>query len=545
MKIIFLFSLIATFCLSCMEKKEVDLIVHNAVIITADETFSTAEAMAVRGDSILEIGPEHLILNKYSSENILDLEKHHVYPGFIDAHSHFWGYAEQLGRIDLLGAKNAGEICERLKAFGGTTKSDWLIGRGWDNTTWSNKEFPTKDCLDEAFPEHYIVLKRIDGHAALVNQKVLDLAGINATTVVEGGKVISVSGNCTGVLIDRAVDLVEELIPPTPEKTMKRLLAKAQSYCFAAGLTSACDAGLDKIQVDLLTQMQSNGNLQIKLYLMLNPTAENFDFYLKNGPIVTRDLSVKSFKFYADGALGSRGAALLKPYTDDNLNYGLILTPQDSLSHYAKILINSDFQMNTHAIGDSANRSVIKIYGEVLRGSNDRRWRIEHAQVVNPSDISLFGQFNIIPSVQPTHCTSDMDWATERLGQDRISHAYAYKDLMEQNGMIAFGTDFPVESINPLYTLLAAKERTDLKGEPVGGYRKEQAIDYENAIRAMTIWAALANGEENGKGSLEKGKKADFVVFNRDLKDLNSSNLESYQLELTFVNGVKVFELEK
>ena len=492
--------------------------------------------------SIVEVGPEHMILNKYTSDHIIDLENRFVYPGFIDAHSHFYGYAEQLGRIDLTSVSNREEICQKVGEWLKSKNGDWIIGRGWDNTTWDDKGFPDKACLDEKFPDKFIVLKRVDGHAALVNQKVLDLAGINADSQVEGGQIITENGHCTGILIDRAVDLIEDLIPDTDESSMKELLREAEKNCFAVGLTSVCDAGLDRKYVEVLRKMHRDGELSIKLYIMLNPSPENFEHYLPQGPIFKRDISICSFKFYADGALGSRGAYLLQPYSDGDGEYrGLVLTPEDSLMKFAEKLGPTDFQMNTHAIGDGAVDMMLHIYAGVLEGTNDRRWRIEHAQVVAEKDMEMFGKYNIIPSVQPTHCTSDMDWAIDRLGEERIDQAYAYRDLMEENGMIAFGTDFPVESIDPLNTLLSAVKRTDREGNPPGGYRDEEAIDFKSSIRAMTIWAALANREEKSKGSLEAGKKADFVVFNRDLSLLDASNMADYFVESTWLNGVKVY----
>lgn len=545
MKTIVALSFLSLCFFSCMENNQADLIIHNAVIYTVDEAFSIREAMAIKGDSILEVGAENQILNKYHAPTVLDLNKNFVYPGLIDAHSHFKGYAESLGKVNLLGVTDASDMCKKAVDFAKNENGDWITGRGWDNTSWENQDFPDKTCLDESFPDKYVVLKRIDGHAALVNQKVLDLAGIDENSRIDGGKVLLSNGKCTGILIDNAVDLVEKLIPEMDAETKKRLMLQAQKDCFEVGLTSVCDAGIDKADVDFIQVLQSSGELLIKLYVMLNPTRENFTYYLKKGPQQNRDLTIKSFKFYADGALGSRGASLIEPYSDvsDVGDRGLFLTSADTLRKYANELFNTGFQMNTHAIGDNANRTMLHLYGEVLGGVNDRRWRIEHAQVVNPADIHLFGEFSIIPSVQPTHCTSDMDWAEDRLGGERIAHAYAYRSLKDQNGMIAFGTDFPVENINPLFTLLSSMNRTDIDGNPEGGYRMEQSLDFESSLRGTTIWAALANFEENTKGSLENGKLADFVVFNRDLKYLDSKNLSEYRVEKTFVNGKEVFAI--
>lgn len=531
-----------SFIIGCASFEQVDLIVHNANIYTVDEAFSVQDAIAIRGDSIVEIGAENHILNKYGSNEIIDAAKAFIYPGFIDAHSHFIGYAKHLNQLDLLNCNSEDEMHERLLKFKSGMEGKWLLGRGWDQNLWADKSFPDKEWLDENLPEYFVILKRIDGHAALVNGNVLELAGIDETTIIEGGKVEISNGKCTGILIDNAVDLVTALIPKMDEKVLLELVKKAEKNCFEKGLTSVCDAGLNFEDVQHLRKWHEEDELQIKTYIMLEPSKENFNHYLQKGPIQNRDISINSFKFYVDGALGSRGACLLQPYSDDPDNSGFLLTPLDSLRDFADKLYQYGFQMNCHAIGDSANRSILKIYAKQLKDNNDRRWRIEHAQVVHKDDLAFYRDFNIIPSVQPTHATSDMLWAENRLGKDRIDRAYAYRDLMQQNGMIALGTDFPVEQIDPLLTLLSATKRTDTEGNPENGFLNEQSLSFQEAIRGMTIWAAIANFEENHKGSLENGKKADFVILNRNLQHLDASNFNDYKVLQTFLNGKSVYK---
>ncbi len=528
-----------------MTKEKVDLIVHNANIYTVNEEFGISEAMAIIGDEIVEVGPEHQILNKYSSEHMIDASKSFIYPGFIDAHSHFMGYATNLNRVNLIGCMSPEEMFNRVAEFDKNKDIEWIVGRGWDQTLWDEKEFPEKSWLDENLGHRNVVLRRIDGHAALVNQKVLDLAGIDANTKVEGGVIEVKDGKCTGILIDNAVDLVTELIPENNVAQKLYLAKQAEQNCIEKGLTSVCDAGVDYEDAMIYFDWYKNDKLKIKMYAMLNPNKRNTSTFLLKGAYKDENLSITSFKFYADGALGSRGANLKEEYTDDHGNKGLTLTSIDTMRSVGIKILEKGFQMNTHAIGDQAVHDVLNLYAELLKGNNDRRWRIEHSQVVDPADLHLYGDFNIIPSVQPTHATSDMDWADERLGDERMRGAYAYKSLLKQNGMLALGTDFPVEDIDPLKTLLAGMRRTDLEGEPEGGFQMEESLSFEECIRGVTIWAAIANFEEETKGSLEKGKKADFVIFNRDLKDLNADNFNNYQVLSTYINGVKVFEREK
>jgi predicted amidohydrolase YtcJ len=346
----------------------------------------------------------------------------------------------------------------------------------------------------------------------------------------------------TGILVDNAIDMVSSKIPEPDEQEQRQALQNAEKNCFAVGLTSVADAGLDKAAVDLMDAMHKSGELQMRVYAMLNPNQVNRDYYFKQGPYKTDRLNVRSFKVYSDGALGSRGANLLKPYSDHAGHYGFLLASEQEFRDIAALLNQHGFQMNTHAIGDSANRLILDIYGEVLGGKNDKRWRIEHAQIINPADMNKFGQYNIIPSVQPTHATSDMYWAGDRLGKERIAHAYPFKQLLDQNDYIPLGSDFPVEDINPIFGFHAAVARQDAKNYPEGGFQMENALSREAALRGMTIWAARAAFEEKEKGSIEPGKFADFILVDRDVMTIAPDQMRALQVLRTYVNGKQVYQ---
>jgi predicted amidohydrolase YtcJ len=387
-----------------------------------------------------------------------------------------------------------------------------------------------------------VLLTRVDGHAALVNQKALDLAGVTARTPISGGTITrDAQGRLTGLLVDNATRLVSSRIADPAPTEATQLLLQAQQNCLAVGLTSLADAGLDKADIDQMAALQQQKQLKLRLYAMLNPTPENRAYYLKNGPVLTDQLTINSFKVYADGALGSRGACLVKPYADKPKEIGFLLSTEKQFRDLAKELAASKFQMNTHAIGDSANRIILNIYGEALHGQKDRRWRIEHAQVITPADMGKFGQFGIVPSVQPTHATSDMYWAGERLGAARLKTAYAYAELLKQYGQLALGSDFPVEDINPLFGFHSAVARQDAKNFPKGGFQMENAISRPDALRGMTTWAAHAGFEEKRKGQIKPGMLADFVVLDTDLLTAPNEKLRGAQVLQTWIGGEKVF----
>ncbi|GAA4340025.1 amidohydrolase [Flaviaesturariibacter amylovorans] len=526
------------------QKRPADLLVTNARIYTADERFSTATAMAVKDGRIAAVGSTRDLAAAYSATTTLDAKGGFIYPGFIDAHAHFLGYGRGLQQADLTGTNSWNEVLQRLQAFvrkNNLATGEWLIGRGWDQNDWAVKEYPDKQQLDALFPDRPVLLTRVDGHAAIANSAALRAGNVTASTTLTGGSVEVRNGQPTGILIDNAVDLATAAIPaPTRAQTRRSLLA-AQQNCFAMGLTTVDDCGLDFAAVQFIDSLQRAGDLRMRIYAMLSDAPHNFTWALKNGPLKTDRLNVRSFKVYADGALGSRGAALLKPYRDRPDWSGFLLSAPEHFDSVASVLYQNNWQMCTHAIGDSGNRTVLNIYGKYLKGPNDRRWRIEHAQVVAPEDFALFGRYSVVPSVQPTHATSDMYWAGDRLGKEREKGAYAYRQLLEQNGWLPLGTDFPVEDISPFKTFYAAVVRQDAKGFPAGGYQKENALTRQQALWGMTLWAAKSNFEETEKGSLEAGKWADFIILDRDLMKVDGKAILGTKVLATYLGGSAVY----
>ncbi|MCY1515387.1 N-substituted formamide deformylase [compost metagenome] len=449
-----------------------------------------------------------------------------------------------LQSADLTETSSWDEVLTRLSDFAKSHPDGWLIGRGWDQNDWPDKQFPSKEKLDELFGDRPVFLERIDGHAAIVNQKALNEAGISKAFDLTGGEIVEKNGKLTGLLVDNATGLVQNKIPAPSAEQTEKLLLEAQQNCFAVGLTTIDDCGLDFETVEFIEKLQASKALKMRLYVLLSDTEKNYDYLFKRGAIKTDQLNVRGFKVYADGALGSRGASLLHPYSDMPNKSGFLLSDAKHFEEVAKKINEHNFQMCTHAIGDSANRVILKIYNEVLGGKNDKRWRIEHAQVVNSADFGLFGSASVIPSVQPTHATSDMYWAGDRLGKERLKGAYAYKQLMDENGWIPLGTDFPVEQINPMFTFFAATARKDAKDFPQGGFQPENALTREQALRGMTIWAAKANFEEKEKGSLELGKFADFVILENDLMKAGDQEILKNKVLKTYLNGEKVYEVK-
>ena len=540
---IFFVSTVFIILASCAGKIKVDLIVHNATIYTVDTAFSSTEAMAIASGKIVATGKSSDILKDYEGKEIIDAKGKFIYPGLIDAHAHFFSYGLSLQRLKLDGTISWEDVLHRCSEFAQSLPAgNWLIGRGWDQNDWTKKEFPSNEALNKLFPDRPVMLTRVDGHAAIVNQKALDIAGIKAGEKLTGGEVETKNGELTGILVDNAVGLVSSGIPAPGAAQLKDALISAQRNCFAVGLTTVDDCGLNYDAVLFIDSLQKTNDLKIRVYAMLSDEKKNYDFAFNKGKIKTACLHVCSFKVYADGALGSRGACLLQPYSDKANWSGFLLSSAAHFDSVAKIIYDKGFQMCTHAIGDSGNRAILNIYARYLKGKNDLRWRIEHAQVINENDFKIFGTYNIIPSVQPTHATSDMYWAADRLGPERIKGAYAYKQLLDQNGWLPLGTDFPVEDISPFKTFYAAVARKDAKGYPDSGYQMENALNRETALKGMTIWAAKANFEEKEKGSLEKGKFADFVLLDRDIMKIPTDQILQTQALMTFAGGEKVFE---
>ena len=522
---------------SCSE--QVDLIVYNAEIYTVDNNNNKATSFAVKDGKFIYVGDDSVTSN-YSSSNIINAEGLPVYPGFIDSHAHFYNLGFFNDQVNLKETKSFQEVLKRVIEYNNSNEKDFIIGRGWDQNDWENKSFPTNKLLNEEFPDKAIVLRRIDGHAYLVNDFALNLAGIDKSSNVDGGEFVKSNGKLTGVLIDNAMRLIDDIIPaPTKEESIKALIS-AQEIAFENGLTTIAEAGISREQIELIDSLQKTGVLKIKIYAMIENNLEDVDYYLNQGPYKTDKLNVRSVKVYADGALGSRGASMIEDYSDRRGYKGIIRTPIDSIKNLAFKLSGTKFQMNTHAIGDNANRIVLEAYGDALFNYRDPRWRVEHAQVINENDIDLFNQ-KIIPSVQPTHATSDMYWLYDRVGKKRANLAYAYKELLTRSKVIAFGTDFPVEDISPIMTYYSAVARKDIDGYPSEGFQMENSISRADALYAMTIHGAHANFEEDEKGSIEVGKSADFIILDNDLIRSNENRIPFTNIVATFIDGELVF----
>jgi hypothetical protein len=543
LSIIFSFVLIISIS-SCRKGANVELIIHNAVIYTVDSSFSLYSSMAINEGYVVAIGTFKEITNNYSADEVIDMHGAFIYPGFNDAHCHFYGYAEMNAQYaDLGNTKSFQEVLDRLATHYDLYKPEFLCGRGWDQNKWNGQQWPTNQQLNALYPDIPVYLVRVDGHAALCNEKALELAGIYPGMHVDGGEIQTINGQLTGILIDNAKELVRNVVPEIQLDERIKALQQAESNCFEVGLTSLTDAGLELNEIQLLDSLQNAGLLNIRINAMLNANNDNLNFLFTNGPIIKDRLQVQSIKLYADGALGSRGACLIEPYTDSPYNNGFLVNTPKFLDSVCNLAYQNNIQVCTHCIGDSAVRLMLNIYGKYLQKENNRRWRIEHAQVIHPKDLSKFSKYSIIPSIQATHATSDMLWADKRLGQGRTSYAYIYKDLLAQNGWLPNGTDFPIEAINPLYTFYASVFRTNHQGKPAGGFYSNQALSRADALRSMTIWAAKSAFREDYTGSIEAGKEADFVVLDKDIIVAEPIEILNTKILYTYVAGKQVFKL--
>jgi len=528
---------------SCSMKEKADLIVHDAFVYTVDNQGAVVESFIVQDGKIAATGKKDELLKIYDPSVYIDAEGRPVFPGFIDAHCHFYGLALSLQWTDLVGCRSMDEVINLLPAAS-SGSDNWITGRGWDQNLWEVKRFPEKSRLDSLYPDTPVVLVRIDGHVVLANQKALDLAGITDGRGFAPGEVEIREGKLTGILSERAADHIRSRIPKPSSIQLPYLLKQAEKQCIATGLTGLGDAGLDLETLRLLDSLSAAGDLSLSLYAMMEPSPENIREYLLNGPYRNGRFQVCSVKLYADGSLGSRTALLTHPYSDDPSTNGIRVSSPDTIAEICRLAYENGYQVNTHCIGDSAVRMVLQVYSRFLHGRNDRRWRIEHAQVVDPADLELFGTYSIIPSVQSTHATSDMRWAGDRLGPHRIRWAYAYRDLMEQNNWIPNGTDFPIERIDPLLTFYAAVARKDLDGYPEGGFQMENALDRDEALKSITIWAAMANRDDKGYGSLEPGKYADFVILDKDIMNIPEAEIPGTRIMSVFKHGKRIFPTE-
>jgi predicted amidohydrolase YtcJ len=551
MKHFFIFCFLFLTLISCRNiQQKADMIITNAKIYTVDSSFTVCESMAIIDGKIAAYGNNVWVNETFISDSVLDMKGKTILPGIYDAHCHFYGYGKGLTEIDLVGTNSFEEVIQRTINYVKQNKlfpeaitpkkhgTNWIIGRGWDQNDWKNKEYPDRKKLDSLFPDVPVILTRVDGHAALVNNVALNIAKFTSATKIKGGELIIKQGKLSGVLVDNAVDSVKRLITSQSYDQIKNALLIAQENCLSTGITSVADAGLEKKIIDAIDSLHKTDELKIRVYAMLAPNKENLDYYLANGPYKTDKLTVCSFKFYVDGALGSRGACLLQNYSDKKNWKGFLLNDVSYFEEKAKLMAEKGFQMNSHCIGDSSLRVMLNIY-EKYSGTNTR-WRIEHAQIVSPLDLKKFK--NVIPSVQPAHATSDMYWAAERLGEERIKTAYAFKNLLKESGTLALGTDFPVEDISPFKTFYAAVARKDAKGFPENGFQKENSLTREETLKGMTVWAAYAGFEENEKGSLTKNKYADFIVLDKDIMTCSENEILNTHVLYTFISGKQVYK---
>lgn len=522
------------------EKETVDLLLTNAHIYTVDSTFSKAEAMAIKDGKILAIGKTKDLQAQYKGEAEINAEEKTIVPGLFDAHAHFYGLGSTMQEADLVGATSFDEVVQRVVDFQKEENLNFIQGHGWDQSLWENKDFPTKEKLDEAFPDIPVVLERVDGHASIVNQKALDLAGITKNSKIEGGSFIKKNGNLTGVLVDNARRPLYKIFPESTQESRIDALLKAQELALSYGLTNIADAGTSHEIIQLMNKLALDKQLKIQINPMLIYSDPHLNDYLHNGLGENEAISSHSVKFLSDGAIGSRGAVLKRPYADDPDDYGKLRENPDFIKNLVEKVLDSDFQLNTHAIGDSANHLVLQLYSKALEGTKDRRWRIEHAQIIDPEDLHFFNK-NIIPSVQPTHAITDMRFVKDRLGEERAKYGYRNKDLLEQAGLVALGTDSPVEEIDPYRTFYAAVARKNRKGEPKDGFQTENALSREETLKGMTIWAAYAQFDEKTKGSLEPNKEANFVILDRDIMQVPIDSVLNTKVLATYIKGEEVF----
>ena len=527
-----------------------DLIVRNARIYTVDQSRPFVDAMAVKDGKIVFVGPERQALNyKGAATKVIDAEGHTVIPGMIDAHAHLSGLGQALQIVDLVGTTSYDAVIAKVVAKALTVPAGaWITGRGWDQNDWADTRFPTHEALSKAVPDHPVFLERVDGHAGLVNAAAMRAASIGAASQdTRGGKLErNADGSPTGVLVDDAMALVERVIPPRTTDDMRRGTRAAIAEVNRWGLTSVHDAGVSLAELAIYEDMARSPDYSLRHYIMIQPDDSSLATFFRRGPqrgIDNGRLWITSIKALADGALGSRGAALLEPYTDDPKATGLIRVSPERLLDVATRALRHGFQVNTHAIGDRGNRMVLDAYEKALATvpTGDHRFRIEHAQIIHSDDIPRFAQLGVIPAMQSSHQTSDMYWAGNRLGQSRLLGSYAWRSLLNTGVIIANGSDFPVELVNPLISFHAAFSRQDAKNWPVGGWLPQEKMTRDEALKSMTIWAAYAGFMEKDVGSLEPGKLADFVILDQDIMQIPAELVLSTTVLATYVGGRAVY----
>ena len=529
-----------------------DLILTGGHILTLAETPNNTSptAVAMADGKILDVGTDEQILKtKGPDTKVVDLKGATVIPGLVDSHCHLYGLGKSLGQIDLMGTESPQQMLDIIKTDAAKFASDaWIEGRGWDQNDWEIQEYPTRQMLDAIIPDRPVFLRRIDGHAAWANSEALKRAGITADTPdPEGGEIIrDDNGQPTGILIDNAVDLVFEIMPEIgPEETRRRIKLAAE-HCVALGLTGVHEAGVGWKRAQVYRDLADKGELPLRVYAMYGDDPATLPKAYAEGPVFTDDgmLTIRAIKLYGDGALGSRGALLLDDYSDKPGHKGLAVTSADHMREVMRKGGRTGFQICTHAIGDGANRLVLDLCEEVLGELKleDARWRVEHAQILAPEDIPRFAQLGVIAAMQPVHCTSDMDWADERLGKERLAGCYAWRSLLESGAHLCYGTDFPVEKVDPLAGLYSAITRTHPDGTPIGGWQPQEAVDAATALELYTAGGAYAGFEEKYSGRVEAGFRADLTVLNGNPVTCKPADLLKMKAVLTIVNGRIVYQ---
>ena len=536
---------------SAAQQQPADLIVTNARIYTVDERRPFGEAMAIAGGRVRFVGSERGALAlKGPRTRVMDLEGRTVIPGMVDAHAHLLGLGMALRTVDLTGTKSYDEVIARVVARARDVPAGtWILGRGWDQNDWGDTRFPSHEALSRAVPDHPVYLTRVDGHAALVNARAMTAANLTApATNPEGGRIERLAnGAPSGVLVDRAMGMVGRAIPPASRDEVRAAILAAVKDANRWGLTGIHDAGVARATIDVYEELAREGRYDLRNYVMIASDDATLDHYLKRGPqnaLYDGRIWIRAIKISADGALGSRGAALLEPYSDSPEHSGLITTPRERIEQVAVRALRSGFQLNVHAIGDRANRTVLDAFEAALGTvpTADHRFRVEHAQILHYSDIPRFAQLDVIPSMQASHQTSDMYWAGNRLGPTRLLGAYAWRALLQTGVIIPNGSDFPVEQVNPLVSFHSAVTRQDEHNWPTGGWLAEQRMTREEALKSMTLWAAIAAFQEAELGSLAPGKLADFVVLDQDIMSIAPERILATQVVATYLGGRAVYE---
>jgi predicted amidohydrolase YtcJ len=528
-----------------------DLIVTNARIYTVDDGHPFVSALAVRDGKVAFIGSvREASLLRGPSTRVIDATGRTVIPGMVDAHAHLFGLGEFLRSIDLTDTRSFDEIVSRVGArVKEATAGRWVIGRGWDQNKWGNTRFPTHEALSAVSPNNPVVLERIDGHALLANASAMRAAGVTAATKDPAGGRIEreASGAPTGVFVDNAMEIIDRVIPPMSHDEMTSTALAAVKESNRWGLTGLHDPGEPRAVLDVFEELAKAGTFTLRVYAMISDDSAAIEHYFQRGPqnaLYDSHLWIRAIKLYADGALGSRGAALLDPYTDDPKNSGLLKSTPEHLRDVSTRALQHGFQVATHAIGDRGNRIALDAYEAALKAvpTVDHRFRIEHVQVLDHADIPRFAQLGVIPSMQAVHQTSDMYWAANRLGYARTFGAYAWRSLLNTGVIIPNGSDFPVERVNPLFSFHAAVSRQDDNNWPPGGWFPEQKMTREEALKAMTIWPAYAAFQEQTMGSLTVGKLADFVILDRDIMTIPETSILGTNVVATYIGGKSVFE---